>query len=131
MIDMTICYLCLGSNCEPYEKVRFARQALRREFPDIRFSKEEETAPEGLTNPAVFVNQVAVLHTDWEIGRLRKFVKSIETDAGRTPEDKNREIIKLDIDILKYGNTVCKPSDMGRSYVMRGMAELSGKSDRL
>ena len=51
-------------------------------------------------------------------------LKAIEREAGRVPEDKPREIVRLDIDLLSCDGRVLKPADMERGYVRQGLKEL-------
>ena len=106
--------LCLGSNHEPEKQLAFARQMLMESYPDIRFSAEVETLPIGLRNEAHFHNQVARFQADATIDEVRHRLKHIERMAGRNEADKQREIIRLDIDLLQADDQVLKPEDMER-----------------
>ena len=55
---------------------------------------------------------------------MRACLKAIEREAGRVPEDKPREIVRLDIDLLSCDGRVLKPADMERGYVRQGLKEL-------
>jgi 2-amino-4-hydroxy-6-hydroxymethyldihydropteridine diphosphokinase len=109
--------LCLGSNHEPAKQLAFARQKLMESYPDIRFSHEVETLPIGLRNEARFHNQVARFQADATIEEVRLRLKHIEHLAGRNSADKQREIIRLDIDLLQADNQVLKPQDMAREWM--------------
>ena len=118
---MTI-LLCLGSNHQPEKQLAFARQMLTESYPDIRFSDEVETLPIGLRNEALFHNQIARFQADATIEEVRLRLKHIERLAGRQDVDKQREIIRLDIDLLQADNQVLKPLDMEREYVKELLA---------
>lgn len=119
-----ICLLCIGSNCKQEENVRFARQRLSEHFPSIRFAPEEETVPFGLQNPSPFLNQVAWLETSRSEPEVRAILKEIEREAGRSAADKEKEIVRLDIDLLSCDEQVLKPRDMQYDYVQRGIGYL-------
>ena len=51
-------------------------------------------------------------------------MKNIEREAGRTPEEKEQEIVRLDIDLLACDSKVYKPEDWKRDYIVRGLEEL-------
>ena len=53
-----------------------------------------------------------------------RFSAERETEAGRLPQDKPREIVRLDLDLLMCDGRVLKPADMERAYVRQGMEEL-------
>lgn len=118
------CWLCLGSNEQAVNNLAFAREALTRNYPDIRFSTEVETIPIGLNNPALFRNQVACFQTDQTIDEVKLHLKAIEQQAGRKEEDKLHEIVRLDIDLLQADNQVLKPKDMQHTYIKQGINEL-------
>lgn len=122
---MPNCIICLGSNdFEKREKLCFARKRLSELFPSVCFADECDTEPIYLTNPNWFLNQLASFYTDKEIPEVIVELKDIESKAGRTTADKALEIIKLDIDLLIYGDLVLKPEDMTRQYVIDGVRQL-------
>jgi 2-amino-4-hydroxy-6-hydroxymethyldihydropteridine diphosphokinase len=53
-----------------------------------------------------------------------KELKTIEKEAGREKEDKKREKVCLDIDLLVFDNRVLKPEDLKRDYILKGLEEL-------
>ena len=93
------------------------RAKLMESYPDIRFSHEVETLPIGLRNEARFHNQVARFQADATIEEVRLRLKHIEQLAGRNSADKQREIIRLDIDLLQADDQVLKPQDMAREWM--------------
>lgn len=114
----------IGSNEGRRQNMLLARRRLSELFADIRFSSEEETAPLYLHRPCRFSNQVACFHSDLCADEVRACLKAIEREAGRLPEDKPREIVRLDIDLLMCDGRVLKSSDMERAYVRQGLKEL-------
>ena len=116
--------ISIGSNERRDVNMPLARRRLSELFADIRFSAEEETAPLYLRRPCRFSNQVAAFHSSLRADEVRACLKAIEREAGRTPEDKAREVVRLDIDLLMCDGRVLKPDDMERLYVQRGLEEL-------
>lgn len=114
----------IGSNEGRRQNMLLARRRLSELFAGIRFSCEEETAPLYLHRPCRFSNQVACFHSDLCADEVRACLKAIEREAGRVPEDKPREIVRLDIDLLSCDGRVLKPADMERGYVRQGLKEL-------
>lgn len=104
------CYLTLGSNVSA-AYVRLARERLTRLFPGIRFGNEQQTLPIGLRNPALFTNQTARFETILAPDEIHPLLKHIEHAAGRTPEEKAREIIRLDIDLVRYDQKIIRPDN--------------------
>ena len=121
---MHSCLICIGSNYNRKENLLLARRRLTSLFPSIRFTGEQETRPLFFRNPALFSNQVARFYTDADAERVVKELKTIEKEAGREKEDKKREKVCLDIDLLVFDNRVLKPEDLKRDYILKGLEEL-------
>lgn len=116
--------ICIGSNEQRKDNLALARRRLKELFPDICFAEEEETKPLCCKRTAPFANQVARFRSDCPAEEVNALLKAIEREAGRKPEEKAREIIRLDIDLLACDTTVFKPEDMQREYVRRGLSQL-------
>lgn len=121
---MRSCLICIGSNYNRKENLLLARRRLTALFPSIRFTGEQETRPLFFRNPALFSNQVARFYTDADAERVVEELKTIEKEAGREKEDKKREKVCLDIDLLVFDNRVLKPEDLKRDYILKGLEEL-------
>lgn len=121
---MHSCLICIGSNYNRKENLLLARRRLTALFPSIRFTGEQETRPLFFRNPALFSNQVARFYTDADAERVMEELKTIEKEAGREKEDKKREKVCLDIDLLVFDNRVLKPEDLKRDYILKGLEEL-------
>ena len=121
---MHSCLICIGSNYNRKENLLLARRRLTALFPSIRFTGEQETRPLFFRNPALFSNQVARFYTDADAERVVKELKTIEKEAGREKEDKKREKVCQDIDLLVFDNRVLKPEDLKRDYILKGLEEL-------
>ena len=115
----------MGSNTGRKTRMENARKALVHSFPDIRFGAEMETEAIGSGFLSPFSNQVARLTTPLSAEEVRTILKSIEKENGRLPEDKAKGIVKLDIDLLMYDDTVLKPKDMEKCYVQEGLVALA------
>lgn len=116
--------ISIGSNEQPKDNLALARKRLSELFPGICFSKEEETKPLFFHRPNLFSNQVAQFTSVCNADEVIAQLKSIEREAGRTPNEKKQEIVRLDIDLLMYDDVVCKPEDLKRDYILRGVKEL-------
>lgn len=116
--------ICIGSNEQRRDNLILARKRLKELFPDICFAKEEETKPLCCKRTAPFANQVARFRSDCPAEEVNALLKAIEREAGRKPEEKAREIIRLDIDLLACDAKVFKPEDMQREYVQKGLSQL-------
>ena len=119
--------LCIGSNTEPETNMKLAVEELTRHFPGIRFSSQQESEPMGVLRPDWFQNRAAKFESDKPYEEVRAITKEIERMAGRTPEEKYQEIIKLDIDILQAGDQRFKQHDWEQPYVQRLLRQLDMK----
>lgn len=119
------CLICIGSNTNKEENVKTARKELQELFPDIMFGKEMLTTPLYFkSNREMFINQLGVFHTSMSVEEIKFHFRSIEVQSGRLPSDKDKEIVKLDIDILMYDKEILKSKDILRDYIKTGMKEL-------
>lgn len=119
--------ISIGSNRERVDNMQFARARLAAIFPGILFSSEEDTVPLFFHRPDHFSNQVARFRSDWKVDDVVACLKTIEHEAGRVAEDKAREIVRLDLDVLMCDAVVYKPEDLRRDYIVRGLRELDLK----
>lgn len=108
--------LSLGSNHNREQNMAMAEARLAALLPAVRFTRTLLTEPIGIASRAAFANAVATGETTLSYNDLRRAVKAIEREAGRTAESKAQGIIPLDIDILQYGSTRYKPQDWQRPY---------------
>ena len=118
------CIVCIGSNCNRKENLLLAQTRLAELFPSIRFTSEQETQPLFLKNPALFSNQLAFFLSEIGEEEVKMELKAIERSAGRCAEDKIKEKVCLDIDLLSFDGRVLKPEDWKREYVVKGLEEL-------
>lgn len=118
------CFICLGSNFDRESHMKAARKALTSTFRDIRFGTEMVTEAIGKKFLSPFSNQVAKFSTALHSEEVRVILKQIERDNGRLPEEKEYGIVKIDIDLLKYDDTVLKPNDLKKDFVQVGLSKL-------
>ncbi|MCR4764967.1 MAG: 3-deoxy-manno-octulosonate cytidylyltransferase [Bacteroidaceae bacterium] len=116
--------LCIGSNTDPQQNMTLAVNELTRHFPGIHFSSEQISEPMGTQRPDCFLNRAACFESDMEYEEVRAITKEIERKAGRTPDEKYKEIIRLDVDILQAGTQRFKEHDWQQLYVQRLLRQL-------
>ena len=116
--------LCIGSNTDSENNMKLAVSELSRQFPCICFSSEQTSEPMGTLRPDWFLNRAARFDSDLPYEEVRAITKEIERMAGRTPDEKFQEIIRLDVDILQAGNQRFKEHDWQQPYVQRLLRQL-------
>ena len=109
------CHISLGSNVSA-AYIRLAREQLVSLFPDILFGPEINTLPVGLSNPAYFTNQTACFTTILTQAELKPVLKHLEKRAGRNPGEVANEIIRLDVDLVKYDEKILKLEEWERLF---------------
>lgn len=119
--------LFIGTNTDAEANMEFAISRLKQLFPDIRLSSPMLTEPMGMkcTNP--FLNRMARFPSDMDYDAVRAAMKRIEAEAGRRPEEKEEEIIRLDLDILQAGDRRFKPQDWSRPFVPQLIKQIDMK----
>lgn len=117
--------ISIGSNEDRKDNLELARKCLSELFPGICFSDEEDTQPLFFCRLDPFSNQVARFTSDCRAEEVVLKLKAIEREAGRIPEEKKLEIVRLDIDLLSCDNIVYKPEDLKRDYIIRGLRQLA------
>lgn len=121
---MNCCIICLGTNYERNKYLQSAHNYLESEFSDIVYANAEETQPYHFKSGALFTNQVAMFHTTLSQDSVKEKLKSIEAICGRKQEDKAKEIVRIDIDMIIFNDHVVKRNDYKLEYVQRGIGQL-------
>lgn len=115
--------MSLGSNCDQEESMSAAKEKLRSMFgDDITFSECVWTEPIGIESDK-FLNCLAFTHTSHKLEYVCKAVKHIERGCGNRKRARTSNIVKMDIDILKYANQILHESDWSRKYITELMKE--------
>ncbi len=113
--------LALGSNCDQETCMHEAISRLKDMFgSDIVFSEQMWTAPVGIESDK-FLNCLVFTHTSHNLGNVTKAIKHIEKMCGSRKRARTNNIVKMDIDILKYGEQVLHENDWTRDYVIKLM----------
>jgi len=100
---MTLLALSLGSNLQREKHIRFALNALYKQFARLVISPVYETRAVGFVGPD-FYNLVVVVDTALDLDTLLQKLRQIELDAGRLRDEKSFESRNLDIDVLLFGD---------------------------
>lgn len=116
--------LTLGSNTFAKTNIDKAKRMLTFLFPDIIFSEPILTEPEDDRYSYLFRNVLAVVDTDMRPEEVISKIKQTERAVGRTPRDKYVGKMVIDIDLVKYGETILRPEDYEREYVQHLLATM-------
>lgn len=121
--------ISIGSNTDSKDNLTVCVQLLKDKFERIIFSDTSETKPYGTNYKNDFMNQLAYIYTDKEKQEVIALLKQLEHDMGRTPADKKKGIVIIDIDLVIWNREILKPEDIKRSYITKLLPGLSGKID--
>ena len=109
--------LSIGSNTYAKRNIAEAKRKMEAVLPKIRFSEIRMSKPYGKKYKRSFLNLLAVFESDKTAGEICSRVKKIESEMGRKPEDKEKGRVIIDIDLVRYDDSILKPKDFERSYV--------------
>lgn len=114
----------LGSNKDSETNIKRAGELLRNYLIVSRFSEAVYTEPLGDVKDGPFLNQVVVGYVPDGPEEVVRVFKQTETLLGRTPEDKKRGSIPIDIDLIQWNDLVLKPDDLKRDYISSALHAL-------
>ncbi len=116
----------IGSNLPDSEKIVLeCCKKIREIVEDSEFSTCYETVPVSTIPQPNYHNCVGIITTPKAFDEIRAIFKSMEAEAGRTKSDKQRGVVILDIDIVKWNDEVVSPRDFLQNYVQIGLRQLS------
>ncbi|MDI9605555.1 MAG: 2-amino-4-hydroxy-6-hydroxymethyldihydropteridine diphosphokinase [Bacteroidota bacterium] len=121
---MSRALLTIGSNTFAKTNIDKAKRMLTFLFPDIIFSEPILSEPDDDRYSYLFRNILAVVDTDLPPEEVINKIKQTERAVGRSPRDKYVGKMVIDIDLVKYGNTILRPKDYEREYVQHLLATM-------
>lgn len=134
-MTLTTAYLCLGSNIQPEENIRFAVTRLQHDFQQVVLSNLYKSPAVGFEGDD-FLNIAAAVSTDYPLDELLRYTDSLEQEAGRIRVYRGcYDSRTLDVDVVMYGNLQGNHSgrewpseDIGKdAHVLLPMSEITGK----
>lgn len=111
--------LSIGSNCSQKDMVCRAKEQINKLLDgSARYSEEVWTEPVGIKSD-LFLNCLCFGRTAFDCDTLRRRLKDIEHNCGRTDDERRRNIVRIDIDILRYGDRIMPKEDWNRDYIKK------------
>lgn len=114
---MNTLLISMGSNDNSETNMELCRILLSKLFEPITYSETSTTEPFGDHYQSHFLNQLALAQTHKNKEDVEKELKLLEIKLGRTVEDKSKGLIKIDVDLIKWNDTILKDEDWKRNYV--------------
>ena len=129
---MPAVYVAAGSNVAPERNLARALEALRREFPGVRFSPSYRNRALGFDG-ADFINLVAGFETRLPVREVLGRLHAIEAECGRARDAPRWAPRAMDLDVLLYGDLACdepglklpRPDLLKRAYMLGPLAQLA------
>jgi len=123
MIEKKSLILSIGSNYEQEQCFLIAKSKLRDMFgSDIVFSRSVWTAPIGIDSDN-FLNCLVFTHTTHKLEYIIKAMKHIERLCGNRKRARSNNIVKMDIDVLRYDEIILHENDWSRNYIKELMKD--------
>jgi 2-amino-4-hydroxy-6-hydroxymethyldihydropteridine diphosphokinase len=114
----------LGSNINPEENIRRAKDAIAEEFNLIKSSSFVETEPVGFKEQDRFLNGALLIETELDARGLKSWLKSLEIKLGRSKTDNKNGPRAIDLDILVWNGEVVDEEVYEREFLRRSIKEL-------
>jgi len=109
--------LSIGTNEDKEANLAACHELLDNSFEEIHYSGTSVTSPYGAHYKNDFLNQLAIVYTNKEKEEISLLLKSIEKEMGRKKADKEKGVVKIDIDLVIWNGEVLKPTEISRSYI--------------
>lgn len=109
--------LSIGTNEDREANLDFCHNLLGELFEDIIYSATSITVPYGNSYKNDFLNQLAIIYTDKEKDDVSHLLKSLEKEMGRNEADKEKGIVKIDVDLVIWNDEVIRPTEISRTYI--------------
>lgn len=116
--------IALGSNFEPQDNIERAKEELRALFADIKFTRSLWTEPIEITSER-FLNTMAWGDSDLSKEEIELQLKRLERACGRCEAEKKKGIVRIDLDLMQYGEERLHLKDWNRAYILTLYRELS------
>ena len=109
--------LSLAANCDAEKNLPEARLCLEQILAFTFYTDAIWTEPIGCKRKDLYLNQLVKAQTELTYEQLSEQLKAIEQQMGRTREDRQQGIVRMDLDILEYDGTRHHLADWERHYV--------------
>jgi len=112
-----------GSNIDPWKNVQTARDRVSKEHKVLAVSQFRETLPVDAEGQPNFVNGVMLIETEWERQRLKGWLREIERQLGREPEDRKGPRT-IDLDLIIWNDQIVDEDVRERAFLRESVKEI-------
>ena len=121
---MNTAVIGVGSNINPEENVRCAKDKISLELKLINSSPPVYTKPVGYENQDDFLNCALIIETENDKEGVKKILKAIEIELGRKKVFNKYGPRTIDLDILIWNNEVIDSDVYSRKFLRKSILEL-------
>lgn len=114
----------IGSNIEPEQNIRRAKELLAVDQLLICESKTIETKPLGKSHQPDFLNCSVLLSTDLSKDDLNKYLKKIEDILGRDRNGDKYGPRTIDLDIVVWNDEIVDKDFYSREFIRQTVLEV-------
>ena len=119
-----LCIISLASNHDAETNLPEARQCLEQILISPHFTEAHWTEPIGSQRSDLYLNQLVQAHTMLTAEQLNQALKDIEQRLGRSQQDRQAGIVRIDLDLLQYDAERFHLRDWQRPYVQHLLPQL-------
>ena len=114
----------VGSNINPEENIRLAKEAIKSSLELLGESKFVKTEPLGYKDQDDFTNGAFLIRTQMSRAELNSWLKSLENSLGRVRTENKNSPRTIDLDILVWNGEVIDGDVAERGFLRDSISEL-------
>lgn len=119
----------LGSNINPEENIREAKDAIGGKFKIIKSSSFVKTDPVGIMDQDKFLNGALLIDSVMEAPELKSWLKNLESKLGRVKSEIRHGPRTIDLDILVWNGKIVDEEVHEREFLKKSIEELMPELD--
>ena len=116
--------ISIGSNTEQNKNIRQAKELLNKYFHSIKYSSSIWTDPIEIKSEQ-FLNCIGITETTLDLNEITTILKNIEHLCESSHKEHEMGIVKLDLDLLSYGEVKYHTNDWNRPYIRNLLKEFN------
>jgi 2-amino-4-hydroxy-6-hydroxymethyldihydropteridine diphosphokinase len=124
---MNTAILGIGSNIRPDDHIPMVKKLLLEKVDVLLETDFIQTKPLGYLEQDDFINGALLIKTDMEHEALNDWLKSLEKQLGRKPQENRNGPRPIDLDILVWNEEICDEAVVHCDFVKDFVNELLPK----
>ena len=114
----------LGSNIDPKENIKKAKEILAGELTILAESDFVQTKPIGYVKQSDFINGAVLIETKHSQEELERMLKNIESRLGRKKTDDVNGPRTIDLDVVIWNERIVDQDFYQREFLKKSVMEL-------